>query len=599
MERLIEVFGLMRAGRFKEARGTLEQLLLQHPHVAEIHRLLGDVLLALGDIAGGERALRSTLRLEPQRADSWTQLGAILAHSGRKDEAEAALRQALTLGPGNAETAVALARVLLAANRAPDARRVLDDFVKATPSAPAGLHLLHAQLLLSLGALVEAIEAFRQVLRADPTNGVAELGLAVALGQSGCDEEAGQAARNAIAKGADSPGARYVLARALFAAGRTEEAEQEFRWTLQLHTDHVDAHTNLADLVWMRTGDARAAARELDRALDANPDLVALRIVKARLLAVAGDVPGALDELGRGLTRRVGAAELHLAAAQIMLTIDAQGAAAHAERALALAPRSAQVLAVYGDAMLALGNAERAARVAERLRQIDPQDGHAIALQASAWRMMGDPRYRSLYDYERFVVVSTIDAPDGWTDLSGYLSALERSLRHRHELVAPPINQTLRAGTQVQHDFGRSKDAAIRAFPAAIDGSIRRYLATMGSGPDLPGSRNTGRYRISGAWSVLLRPHGHHLNHFHGKGWLSSACYIHVPGAVDGDDRQGWIKFGEPAMPTTPPLPAEHFVRPEPGKLVLFPSWMWHGTVPFPGGPDDTRLTVAFDIVPA
>ena len=34
------------------------------------------------------------------------------------------------------------------------------------------------------------------------------------------------------------------------------------------------------------------------------------------------------------------------------------------------------------------------------------------------------------------------------------------------------------------------------------------------------------------------------------------------------------------------------------GLLVLFPSWMWHGTVPFSGGEQDRRLTIAFDVVP-
>ena len=48
--------------------------------------------------------------------------------------------------------------------------------------------------------------------------------------------------------------------------------------------------------------------------------------------------------------------------------------------------------------------------------------------------------------------------------------------------------------------------------------------------------------------------------------------------------------------PTRPPLEAEHFIKPEPGLLVLFPSYMWHGTVPFSG--EETRLTMAFDIVP-
>jgi hypothetical protein len=42
-------------------------------------------------------------------------------------------------------------------------------------------------------------------------------------------------------------------------------------------------------------------------------------------------------------------------------------------------------------------------------------------------------------------------------------------------------------------------------------------------------------------------------------------------------------------------LPPEHLVKPEPGLLVLFPSYMWHGTVPFAS--EQKRLTCAFDIV--
>ena len=59
---------------------------------------------------------------------------------------------------------------------------------------------------------------------------------------------------------------------------------------------------------------------------------------------------------------------------------------------------------------------------------------------------------------------------------------------------------------------------------------------------------------------------------------------------------QGWIRFGQPPFITDPPLPAEHYVRPKPGRLVLFPSYMWHGTVPFTT--DEARMTIAFDAVP-
>jgi hypothetical protein len=38
------------------------------------------------------------------------------------------------------------------------------------------------------------------------------------------------------------------------------------------------------------------------------------------------------------------------------------------------------------------------------------------------------------------------------------------------------------------------------------------------------------------------------------------------------------------------------YVQPHPGRLVLFPSYFWHGTVPIQG--PDARLTIAFDAVP-
>ncbi|MNJ01564.1 hypothetical protein D3C73_1612360 [compost metagenome] len=65
---------------------------------------------------------------------------------------------------------------------------------------------------------------------------------------------------------------------------------------------------------------------------------------------------------------------------------------------------------------------------------------------------------------------------------------------------------------------------------------------------------------------------------------------------MDGGGREGWISFGVPpfASAVREPLRVE---KPEPGKLVLFPSYMWHETLPFSG--DETRLTIAFDVVPA
>jgi hypothetical protein len=60
---------------------------------------------------------------------------------------------------------------------------------------------------------------------------------------------------------------------------------------------------------------------------------------------------------------------------------------------------------------------------------------------------------------------------------------------------------------------------------------------------------------------------------------------------------EGILSFGKPGILTTPVLDAEFSVRPEVGLLVLFPSYFWHGTLPFRS--EQPRLTVAFDAVPA
>jgi hypothetical protein len=95
---------------------------------------------------------------------------------------------------------------------------------------------------------------------------------------------------------------------------------------------------------------------------------------------------------------------------------------------------------------------------------------------------------------------------------------------------------------------------------------------------------------------VQLQPGGFHVNHVHPAGWLSSAYYVELPDAAGDAERAGWLAFGEPGMAVEGMGP-DHFVRPEPGMLVLFPSYLWHGTVPFNEG--GRRLTAAFDVLPA
>ncbi len=139
-------------------------------------------------------------------------------------------------------------------------------------------------------------------------------------------------------------------------------------------------------------------------------------------------------------------------------------------------------------------------------------------------------------------------------------------------------------------------DPLIQSFIETLNEPIAEYRAANGNDPAHPlRGRNHGDAVLSGCWSVRLKRGGFHVNHVHPEGWISSAYYAEVPDEVeDASSKNGWIKFGEPRYPVSGAV-AERYIQPKQGRLVLFPSYMWHGTMPIRG--DEPRMTIAFDVV--
>ena len=265
------------------------------------------------------------------------------------------------------------------------------------------------------------------------------------------------------------------------------------------------------------------------------------------------------------------------------------------DRLIALRPDSVAARDMRMYALLACGRAAEVMEIAESNLKTDPLNQHSWAMVATAARMLGDARYEQLYNYEEFVRPYTLTPPRGWVSLDEYLTDLGAALLARHPFKTHPFSNSEEHGSKIS-DVLEMDEPALKAFSEAIRPAVDAHLKYLGQGADILRKRNTGRWQIDGIWSVRLPPSGYHHDHVHPAGWLSSACYVELPERVESGSQEGWIKFGEPGPVTQPELPYEHAVKPEPGMLVLFPSYMWHGTIPFGG--DEPRLTVAFDIVP-
>ena len=551
----------MAQGRPQAAAEGLRALILDAPDLVHAHRLLGVALVQSGDAVGGEAAYRAALALDPR------------------------------LGP----TAVGLAELLIELQRPQEAYAIVAPLA-AEPRAD--IHVLTAAgvALQALERADEAIAVYQRAVTAEPTSAVAEYNLATAYVTAQMFLEAEQAVRRAFEKRITAPEAWLVLARSLQGQGRLSEANDAFEAAVRSRPDYADALGEWAQLVWMRTEDKAAASEKLDAAIAAHPADAVLHLKKAKLFEYFSDFESAYASVVEAIRRdRDDNLSLQALAARIAVYTDVPVALRHAERAAAIDPHNLDALSALAQVCLAAGQADLAVTLAEKYLARQPNNQFVLALLATGWRMLGDPRYGELYDYERFVGYSRLDTPDGWPSLEAYLEDLKPALMRLHAFIAHPIGQSLRHGSQTQQDLRRATDPVVRAFFQAVEGPIRRHIAQLGQGADPLRRRATGGFRFSGAWSVNLQPNGFHVDHVHPMGWLSSALYVDLPKAVDSG-REGWIKFGEPGVPTAVPLAAEHVLKPQAGMLALFPSYMWHGTIPFGG--DEPRLTIAFDVVP-
>ncbi len=552
------------------AKRQLEAVLKSAPGFAPAHDLLGRCLAALNDPAGAEREFRKAVSLDRQEPAAYLGLAEFLAARGRSDEAIAQYRAALAVNPAFLPVALPLSQLLVARGGADEAVEVTHALAEREDAPPVLLEA-HAAALERAGQIEAALKANER---------------AAAQGSKSGEEAAG---------------------RLLVDLGRHVEAEAAWRAVLEREPGNPDAYENLARALWALTNDAEAAQAPLDEALEKrwSPELATL---KAKLLNRLGRSAEAHAFLEETIAQQVGrvdpgiVAGLHAVAATAAgLASEREAAYQHAEEALRFAPQLPLFQALAAEMSLCTGRPERTTRLIDNLRRTSPLDQKLISLAAIAWRLLGDPRYMQIYDFDRFVRAYTIEPPEGWSNLADFMSDLRAQLNTLHDTLTDPLDQSTRNGTKTGINLAHSHDPIIKALMTALRQPIAEHIATLGQSRDPLNqpftARNNGSFAYQGAWSVRLRPGGHHVNHIHLEGWLSSAFYIDAPAAAqDEEAHEGWIKFGEPSVPTDPVLTAERYVKPEPGRLVLFPSYMFHGTVPFSG--EDRRLAFAFDVVP-
>lgn len=586
---------LLREGKHLDSVALCGAILAREPRNASAAHLMGLALKGTGDLEQSEHWLRFSIQLESGRAEFHANLANLLRTRQLYAAAEEAYRAALRLMPEYPSARRGLALTLDDLGRYAEAEAECRTLL-ARDSSDAETWTILGVALAHLGLEVEAESAYRRAISLDPDNAVAHHNLGALLAKLE-RPEALKALETASALGATGYETAYNLGRAALNEGDLDGAESGFARAVELQPTNIEAQMTLARVRYMR-GDP-AFARALVTAVKANRENVRLQHLLGRLLWRGGQLSEAETFLRDLLTRNGPNAGVQATLSALLLE---QGrlkeAEALAAEAAAARPKDQAVLLNLVTILVTRGAAEDAIPLIEVQLQRSPSSQAWLAYEATAARILGKDRYRELYDYDRFVRVFDLETPPGWSSMDELNRALAATLNDQHRFSKHPLDQTLRNGTQTSRSLLSDPDPAVRAVLKAFEGPIEEYRRGLGNSPEHPLSRwNEGVSRFTGAWSVRLSRNGYHVNHFHPDGMLSSAYYVELPEETqDPVSKSGWLKFGEPRYAVRG-LGPERFIQPKPGRLVLFPSYMWHGTNPIYGA--QARLCIAFDTRPA
>lgn len=472
------------------------------------------------------------------------------------------------------------------------ARPLVSRLLALDPEDPDALTVL-GLVEQRCGNAAAALEAFAAARRGDPENPARIGNHAVALKQAGRHDEAIAAFEMSLRLRPGAPVALANLGSCLIAAGRPAEAEAPLRQAVAVKPDHAEAWNNLG-VALARTRRNDEACSAYARALAVRPDYVEALLNRVDAMIALGRADEAEADARAVLARMPGHAR---AANQLGALLDQRGVLAEA-------------IAVYRDALdkgglnhpvgvnlaMALLRADAPAdalAVADALLEALPTVTTPLALKCAALERIGDEAaLETLMGVARFVRVIDIESVPGFESVAAFNAALAAELRAHPSLMFEPEGLVTRAGRQ-SDDLADASTPALRALAGLARKHAGDHAARL-EGSDHPFLRARPERWSLTLWGTILSPGGTVGAHIHAPNWMSGVYYPELPDNI-GADQEGWFAIG-----TLPEALGgdglRHVMEPAAGRMILFPSYLWHATLPFGGA--DERISLAFDLVP-
>ncbi len=249
--------------------------------------------------------------------------------------------------------------------------------------------------------------------------------------------------------------------------------------------------------------------------------------------------------------------------------------------------------------LLTIDNPESALAMANKCLETQRYCQHASAYKAMALlRLDRKSEWNNLYNYDVMIDKAYLSEPSKFISLENFNKDLENEIRNHETLTWEPLERVTHGGA-VTKDMLIKPSQTIKTFEALLRKALDERIDKIHQQPQHPFfSRVPTRYRLTLIASIL-REQGWHPPHIHESSWLSGVYYVKVPSIVDECDEEqaGWLQFGQPDFDVPEKWELDvTAIKPEEGAVVSFPSYFFHGTIPYAG--EGERIGIAFDVYP-
>jgi len=279
------------AGQLSRARQILEQAVSASPSDPYHHGCLADVLWRLGEKTAAFDRLERACRLSPAYEWAWNQYPAWAKELQCPQKPVETARQLVQTRPGDAHAWFVLAKVLEGAAALDERLKHLDRAIELSPRleaahdlkatvlfeagrtddalaacrppawpdlAPPPLRWRGAWILSRTGRLEEAIRQLKALVADEPTDSAAREQLAILHHEAKQPKEFLEAAQETLRLRPTSPGSMALVADAMIANDRPDDAKEFFRKAIALAPAYAYGGSKLFDLL--------LGHRELDEA---------------------------------------------------------------------------------------------------------------------------------------------------------------------------------------------------------------------------------------------------------------------------------------------------------------------------------------------